>query len=43
MEVGERVVYPATLYVQEKKWRSNKKFLSEKWNGLQNTATKHSV
>jgi DNA polymerase V len=43
MEVGERIVYPATLCVKEKKWRSNRKFLFEKWEGLQNMAVKQNV
>jgi DNA polymerase V len=32
---GERTVYPACLAIKEKKWRPNRKHLSEKWGGLQ--------
>jgi hypothetical protein len=32
---GERVVYPAALAVKDKKWRPNRKHLSEKWGGLE--------
>jgi hypothetical protein len=31
---GERTVYPACLAVKDKKWRPNRKHLSEKWGGL---------
>jgi DNA polymerase V len=31
---GERVIYPASLGAKEKKWRPQRKFLSEKWSGL---------
>jgi DNA polymerase V len=34
-DMGKRIVYPASLAVQEKKWRPNRNFLSEeKWSGL---------
>jgi hypothetical protein len=32
---GERTVYPASLAVKDKKWRPNRKHLSEKWGSLQ--------
>jgi DNA polymerase V len=31
---GERTVYPAALAVKDKKWRPNRKHLSEKWDSL---------
>ncbi|MDR0653648.1 MAG: DUF4113 domain-containing protein [Synergistaceae bacterium] len=32
---GERTLYPAALAVKDKKWRPNRKRLSEKWDSLQ--------
>ncbi|MDR0653646.1 MAG: DUF4113 domain-containing protein [Synergistaceae bacterium] len=31
---GERTVYPASLAIKDKKWRPNRKHLSEKWDSL---------
>jgi DNA polymerase V len=31
---GERAIFPASLSVKDKKWRPNRKYLSEKWGGL---------
>ena len=31
---GERVIYPSALAVKDKKWRPQRKFLSERWNSL---------
>jgi DNA polymerase V len=32
---GERVIFPSCLAVKDKKWRPNRKHLSERWSGLQ--------
>jgi hypothetical protein len=34
---GERTIFPALLAVKDKKWRPNRKHLSEKWGSLERT------
>ena len=31
---GERVIYPAMLAVEDKKWRPHRKFLTDRWDSL---------